>query len=509
MSTPDPENTTPQRGLSPLLWIIAVAATLTLTALNLYWGEVNQDEGWYLYAARLVAEGRQPYVDFASTQGPVMSYVYAMANPLMTKWGVAGGRLFTAGLGLATVCLAAWLARRAAGGTAAFVAFCLVGINVYQSYFFTVVKTYALAALFVVAGFLLLSFVKGKRGQVAALCAGVLFALAAGVRLSAGAILPVVFLCLLFARNIRAAVWLAIGATATLCAVFGPFLLTAPRALYFGLIEYHAGRKPGSLLTLLAYKGGFVSRVAQAYLVSIAILLVTVVSRCRSQKAGQWTLWLSVVAVTAVHFVAPFPYDDYQVIVYPLFAVAVAGLVQAFDRRHVSGLVLVLCLLSAGSSPMLQGWFVAGRDRIWWPLREESSLARLQRAGKLIREMSTPGDELLTMDPYLAIESGLKVPRGLEMGPFSYFADYPTEKANALNILNRDKMTALLHSTPAPLAALSDWAFAISSPSLQELPPAEQHRLRSLIDDRYRCVETIDNFGQADTALRVYRFGVE
>ena len=68
---------------------------VVLGAANLYFGDLNQDEGWYLYAARQVHEGELPYRDFAFTQGPMLPLVYSLAYPLVERWGVAGGRLFT------------------------------------------------------------------------------------------------------------------------------------------------------------------------------------------------------------------------------------------------------------------------------------------------------------------------------------------------------------------------------------------------------------------------------
>ncbi|MBT3191073.1 MAG: hypothetical protein HN341_00810, partial [Verrucomicrobia bacterium] len=97
-----------------LIWFPAILASLGLYAFALWFGELNQDEGWYLYAGRLVSEGQHPFVDFASTQGPVMAYVYALAQPLVRLWGVAGGRLFTALLGFATALCTALLAYRVA-----------------------------------------------------------------------------------------------------------------------------------------------------------------------------------------------------------------------------------------------------------------------------------------------------------------------------------------------------------------------------------------------------------
>ena len=67
------------------LWTIAILTALLLTGLNLWFGDLNQDEGWYLYAARLVSEGKVPYRDFAYPQAPLMPYIYAVANPLVSS----------------------------------------------------------------------------------------------------------------------------------------------------------------------------------------------------------------------------------------------------------------------------------------------------------------------------------------------------------------------------------------------------------------------------------------
>ena len=93
---------------------IAALAALALTGANLALGDLNQDEGWYLYAARLVAEGQMPYRDFAFMQGPVMPAVYSAVSGLTDRWGLAAGRAFTALLGLAGACLASALAGRLA-----------------------------------------------------------------------------------------------------------------------------------------------------------------------------------------------------------------------------------------------------------------------------------------------------------------------------------------------------------------------------------------------------------
>ena len=385
-----------------VLWLVAILVTLLLYAANLWFGELNQDEGWYLYASQLVASGQLPYLHFASTQGPVMSFGYVPACGLVAKWGLAGGRAYTALLGFLTLVISSRLAWGLAGGgrrgrLAALVVFCLLGVNVYHTYFTTVVKTYALSGLLLTGGFLVLAGAVRKRSSGWVALSAVLMVLSAGTRTSAAFAVPVAFVGLLWSAlrggtrgaPLRLAVWYALGATVAGCIVFLPFLLAAPRAMWFGLVEYHAAREGGAGLVALAYKGGFVSRVVAAYLPGVMLAVGLVLYRWAGGTGSTndsadaessllwWLLAASVAVVTLVHILAPFPYDDYQVIVYPLFAVALAVKLcgclsdesgEVADRRRMAlgAGVLALCLAVAGSSPMTWGWFVGERDRIWW-----------------------------------------------------------------------------------------------------------------------------------------------
>lgn len=530
------------KSLYGLLWGIAAITALVLAGANLFLGELNQDEGWYLYAARLVSLGQKPYIDFASTQGPVMPFVYSLAQPLVDRWGVAGGRFFALLIGLlcslGTALLAARLSSPGKRNATAFVAFALVAVNVYQSYFFTVVKTYALTALFLVLGFVALTFVNRKQGWIAALLSGVLVSLAAGTRISAAVVLPVVFLVLLWGawrRRSETGAWtsrmsaagaFAGGAALTLGLLLVPFWIQAPEGLRFALFDYHAGREVGGLTAALAYKAGFISRVVQDYFVAAGLLLVVVVGfvfgRRRFDEGTdgslRWMLWGSLGAVTAVHFSAPFPYDDYQVMVYPLLAAVLAVEVgRAFLPSTVgdpaTGLgtgalgvtVLLLCVASAFSSPVNQKWFISQRDRIWWPMKTSFPLAVLRDAGNCIRSLTKSDDLLLTQDAYLAVESGRMLPKGMELGPFCYFPDWSREKASRLHVLNREMMIELLESGAATAAAFSGYGLSIRCPEIQPLSAGEQQALWTAVEKRYDLARTIEAFGHAETTLKVYK----
>ncbi|WP_160300770.1 hypothetical protein [Kiritimatiella glycovorans] len=529
-----------------ILILSTAGAAVLLCGANLWLGDLNQDEGWYLLAARSVAEGRIPYADFAFTQGPVLPFVYAVFAPLVRAWGVAGGRLITACFGAAAALLAAWTAfrsvrERTAGGkdyaaVAACATLALILLNCYQSYFTTVVKTYGLAATWIAAGFLALTFRRSLRfGGMACFWSGFFFALAAGTRLSAGILLPVVGVWLISRSGEAEAnrerfnsrgqylgrqlnwVCFGIGGAFVLALWMLPFLLIAPEEFRFGMLGYHSGREPGGLMEALVLKAGFVSRFVQAYYLWAVLTLASMLLRFRRDRERSGTsapacspgvLWAGGAAVTLVHLIAPFPYDDYQAIIYPVLAVAlVVALVPLIPRRLLPGLAVLVVLASlagAGSSPINQQWFVRGRDRIWWKFKERPDLVKLRDAGAFIRARTPAGSILLTQDAYLAVEADRRVPREMEMGPFSYYPDMERERAERLHLLNRAMLTERLRTADAPMAAFSGYGLTIACPEIQPLPAEETERFYELVRERFRPVREIEHFGQGHTLLRIY-----
>jgi hypothetical protein len=555
--------------------LIAIGLAVLLSGANLFLGSLNQDEGWYLYAAKQVAAGRVLYRDFMFTQGPALPFVYGVLFPVIEIFGVAGGRLITALFGLAAAGCAAWLAARSVSKhrkAVALCAFILAGVNVYQSYFTTIVKTYALCAFFLTAGFVALGYANGRRGASAAFWGGVLLALAACTRLSVGIALPAAGLWLIWNRakvypngdvsdgdqnnnrqsqignqqssifNLKSA-WLlfGLGGGFVLLLGLGTFFLTVPENTEFALFGYHAGRSPGSLMQLLALKAGFISRFVQAYFVLTGCILMAFFLRTYRRPVRETgfeemaldsrprllellrlanknyspfsvsfisLLWLAGVLITLVHLLAPFPYDDYQVVVYPVLVAALsATLVPRCPEKsllRVTFLLLLICMAAAFSSPINQEWMVRGRDRIWWKFKETPDLLALQKVGAELRGKLGEKGLLLTQDTYLAIEAGADVPHGMEMGPFCYYPDMPREQAEKLNLLNREMMMELLSAGRAPVAAFSGYGLTIRSPEVTEIPSRDWMELRSALESACQKTGEISNFGQAHTTLEIF-----
>jgi hypothetical protein len=207
---------------------------------------------------------------------------------------------------------------------------------------------------------------------------------------------------------------------------------------------------------------------------------------------------------------APFPYDDYQVVVMPILAALSVSLLAGSSlmmswRPHLLAGVFVLSTAAAFSSPMNQQWFQRERDRIWWRLKDQSDLVLLQQTGRWLAEQSRGQGVLLTQDIYLAVEAGLSVPAGWEMGPFSYYPDWSTERAERHHVMNRERLEKVLTQTEAGWAAFSGYGLAIASPAVSELPAEEQTHLKSLVEQRFERVKVVPHFGQALTTLEIYR----
>ncbi|HMP73637.1 MAG TPA: hypothetical protein PKE55_10280 [Kiritimatiellia bacterium] len=508
-----------------------VLMVVALGGMNLWFGELNQDEGWYLYSARMVAEGQVPYRDFSYTQGPVLPFVYVMSLPFQDAWGVAGGRLFTWLLGIGALGLAAGLAARMTGdGRAALAVAMIGGINVYQSYFTTIVKTYSLCAFMLASGFLVLHRAVTGGGRWGWAGAAVLFGLAVGVRISSLAVFPVVTGYLVWRVYRGAGRWtdvlVFLGAgLATGGLIYLPLLAMGPESFWFHVVEYHSVRSAGGWLPGLIYKAGFISRVVQAYFVAVGLgvglfLWWRVKGRAtegvaREDKGFAVMAGIAVGAVTLIHFSAPFPYDDYQTPVYPLaVAVLVTGLFRMaagwHDRSLQGGLALSFLMATAGawSSPINQSWMIEGRNLIWWQMREEPAMTQLKRVGGWLKEMDG-GGTLLTQDIYLAVEAGMRVPRGMEMGPFSFYPDLDRDRAERLGVMNLERMQETIEESDALLAAVSDYGFAIDSPQIVPVAPEIRAGLLTRLERRYERIAEVEGFGQAGTTLRLYRLREE
>jgi hypothetical protein len=488
--------------------ILAAFGFVCLAAAAVWMGGLNQDEGWYLYAANLVAEGKMPYRDFFYTQGPMLPIVYSAFAWIWKSFGILGARVFTLLIGAFGMLLAAALARRLAPegrrGEAAVATFLLLGSNLYHIYYVTIPKTYALAALFVMAGFLFIDIAqaawsRSRGGFLWAFVAGLSLAFASGTRISLGVILCVVgtFLLVAAVRGCHRRVFagFVVGGLGGLALVYGPFLVSdGARAGLIFAQSFHAARGGGS--HDITWIVGSLSRLVRWYLPVFVVFglgyfrigpahLPAVVSRTL------WMAFVSFLLVLLVQMLAPFPYEDYQVPIMGLLAVFAVVVFLRVSESPLPLLVLGMAWALSFGSPLLEKWATNGQDRFWSLKKEKFELAQLRDVAKRIEALDPGGKELFTQDVYLAIETNRRVPKGFEMGPFAVLSDADITKAVA--------------ETEIPVAALSGYCFATDMPSGRERSISDQLRYWKLLKARYDMVDREDAFGQNSTPLIILK----
>ena len=112
---------------------------------------------------------------------------------------------------------------------------------------------------------------------------------------------------------------------------------------------------------------------------------------------------------------------------------------------------------------------------------------------------------MLTQDTYLAVEAGMRVPEGMEMGPFGYFPELSDEDAAKFKVLNKRMMLSLLERAPCLVAAVSGYGFAIRAPKMDRVPEDDVQLLWTALSRNYDRIEEIADFGQQSTTLQIFK----
>lgn len=510
------------------LLVATLAAGFLYGIVNVVWGPLNQDEGWYLLAAKNTAAGRMPYRDFFYTQGPFMPYVYGVLSYVWAPFGVLGGRLLTFMFGFLAALMAADVARRcrvdgSAGAprTAFLATFLLLALSPDYGYFTAIPKTYALGAFCLCGGMWLLA-----QRKPFVFLAGALFAAAAATRATLCLAAVPVWIFLILNRNREGwrFAWLrfAVGCALMLALLYVPILVLCPDQFLFAQ-TYHTAREGAGPAAWLMLRAGFLSLLAQGYLPMIcaAAILVALPRRAGEDEPAEKSvgdrLVLAAMAagllVTAAHFLVPFPYNDYNTPAMPLLAVflgsGIGKLVgdHAEDRGAVrmGWVALLACLVFAAASPLCMKWVGGSQHLFWFSTDARPQLFKLREAGAWIRANTAPGEPIFTQDAYLAVEADRPVVPGLEMGPFCLFPGLSDDEALALHVHNYATLAAALSVTSARIAATSGYSFALQCPSTDPVPEEARQLFEDLLEARFGAPAWgMESFGQNRTPLWVY-----
>ncbi|MEM9777462.1 MAG: hypothetical protein AAF902_22990, partial [Chloroflexota bacterium] len=200
-------------------------------------GRLNADEGWYLYASKLVYLGMRPYQDFAYTQTPFLPYIYGIPQILMH--GLYTGRITSFILSFLGLILSLAATHNLVGKRGLIVTALLWGTFGYGIYFHSITKTYALTTFLFVFTLYLLSHNSKNMITISLITASV--TLASLTRLSAFFFAIPILFYLFFSSNSKAK-WVLL-----LTGLLGAFWLTwlafpDPEIVFWNLLTHHTSQ---------------------------------------------------------------------------------------------------------------------------------------------------------------------------------------------------------------------------------------------------------------------------
>jgi hypothetical protein len=477
----------------------AIALFLLNSAVFVVFGRINADEGWYLYAGRLVFAGGRPYGDFAFTQTPLLPYLYGVFEFVFSP-GMYLGRVLTVAISAAAFLVSILAAVRRGGDSAGGVTALLGATFTYGIYFQSITKTYALTTLFFVLTLFALSM-DSKRDRNRVLAAA--FALLAVLtRLSA----------LFFALPVLGYAFLVSGARSKMlilafciAALLGVAVpaLADPDAAAWGLVTYHMAQwgtaSPAArAMQILFFRIPELLAAYPAYFLlfgGIAVIgfrrILTLLRRSGADAAvlAGWILF-AVPNLISGGFGAEY-FVPFLFLAFPLAGIAVSKIVRG--GRGAGRIVLQTALFSALALGILRGGYPFLENFDGRPPVE-----RIRSVASLISETAGPGDRLFAMEAlWAAVESGRTVVPGLAMAQFS-FLETDSQTADRLHLVNSLRICEYFSEGIPGMILLTggDWEMLRSS----------EHYgcIADSLERKYRLVATEDHIGQHASRLELY-----
>ncbi|MCB0335626.1 MAG: glycosyltransferase family 39 protein, partial [Bdellovibrionales bacterium] len=203
---------------------------------------IAKDEGFYVLASKLVAQGRTPYFDFFYPQMPLLPYVYGLLIKLFgSSWHLMRGFTGVLAASMGTlVFVHAYHARSLSVAVFAALAFALC--NFVFPWHLTV-QTYALSTAFLFGSYVA---VEWSRYRHAHIFAGLLFGLSVCSRLFFAGLFPLFLLLLIrnedsWRKSFNATLWFSLGCLIGVSPCFY-FMLVDFDTFFFNNLGYHLHR---------------------------------------------------------------------------------------------------------------------------------------------------------------------------------------------------------------------------------------------------------------------------
>ena len=474
----------------------------TLGIMNIYFGRLTSDEGWYLYVSNIVYSGSVPYKDFLFTQMPLTPHIYGLIISIFLPTLVVGRWLsFVFGLLSVVIVLSSFRIDKKAAAFAGL----LLTMNLNFVFDTTIFKTQALT-VFLTA--LSIYFLSSRHSRP--ILGLFLLNLTVLTRLS---MLPALIICWIFVLltkrdHVRRNLFFAIGNALLVGLIFFVLNRYTDGKFFFGVYTFHDAYFPNaewSFQTLLRF---VVSVFRNQALITVATLILGIVSCVKAARLPlkDWQnnvyifslfAFLCWLATTIVHATRTIPYATYQTSNI-IFAVATIS--------------PLLSCISEGTTFRARVAFVAVfiLSVISIPFQEydirfdgDGSIQQYEAAVHRIHALKTSGARtILTFNPELATSSGLKLLPGYEMGTFSYFPHFDEEKSLKYKVKNGHGFVQDIERHRADVIALTAGNIILM---LSKGDMTRAQRLFAWLSNRYHLEDRIRDYGQYSDTLYIYK----
>jgi len=484
-------------------WIIIILCSTVLFLVNStvfsFWGQINADEGWYLYASKLVYSGLLPYKDFAFTQTPLLPYVYGLPQIFFPQ-SIYLGRITSIVFSTIAFILSITIAKKFGGKTAATITALLGATFTYGIYYQSIVKTYSLTTFL----FMLAFFVLPAKPQHTwkSILAVIFVLLASFTRLSAIFFATPVIVYAFISSNSRDRLIIS-AACLFVLVYFLSFVLRNTDSALWGLILHHS-MQWGDLTIMeqvsqiLSFRIPALIIVFLFYIILWGTLTLTSLKQAKNSTKPFWvllTVTTGLLLFTIPNLISGGFYTEYFV-PFVFVSFPITGIVYAKTYPN-QGKYLKAFINLALLFAIIFG-FIRGGNSFIDTSGGSSPIEETRKVASHVSKNSDPSDQIFVLEAlWLAVESNRQVLPNMTMAQFSYY-DVETAKAKRLHLVNSQMIFDHIKTKTPKLVILTeiDWDILMSTSRYENIQQA--------LEENYLLIYSQDNFGQHNDHIDIY-----
>lgn len=472
---------------------------LAFSILFIIIGKINTDESWYLYASKLVFNGKLPYQDFAFTQMPLLPYIYGIPQKLFFP-SLFLGRITSVILSISAFTLSLLIAYRYGGEKASAITSLSLATFTYGIYFQSITKTYALTTFFFVLAFFILSYDFRKDLKFTFVTMAVLLAVL--TRLSALLFaIPFIIYAFIFSNTKTKLIIIALCVLAT----YWIFSLALPNieAAKWGLLTHHVLQwgnlsVTGKIAHIINTRIPLFGVWLPGYILLWGSIIFFGYKPIKTYLKSNIPIFVAVIGLLL--FAIPnissgaFYIEYFVPCLFLLFPIMGIFYVKIINRqKYLSKIILQTLFVVSVILGLIRGgvYFIDISSGLL-PIKE------VQQIAEIVAEKSTLNDKVYTLQALsVAVEANREVMPNMALAQFSFYK-VDTKTANRLHLIN-DQITLNYIKNRIPKVVILttlDWDILRNTNNFNHIVMA--------LEKNYKLILTQENFGQSEDRIEVY-----